>query len=198
MGDGAWRYWVDEQDRRFWTVLGEELLLSRRPYVEVSVQRVRLPDGREIPDFYQVRMQDYALIFPVMEDGRILVLRGYRHGVRGICLGFPGGHMAPGEAPLTAAQRELLEEAGLAAEHWEPLGSFVTSENHRCQTVHFFRALGCKKVALPESGDLEEVELVELDETRLWDALERGEIASLSQASLLALASRRPEKQNRM
>ena len=173
-----------------WTVLSEQHLLSCAPFIEVSKQRVKLPDGREVADFYQLRMPDFAVMIPEMEDGRFLLLRSYRHGPRRVCLNFPGGHLNDGgEDPLEAAKRELLEETGCAARAWTALGAFQTNANHRCQTAHFFKATGCRKVAAADSGDLEDTEEVLMTLAEIEAAIRRGEFALTTQVAAFALAT---------
>jgi ADP-ribose pyrophosphatase len=177
---------------RPWIVRREQMLLSCPPYLEVSAQSVELPDGRMIDDFYQIAMPDYATIFPETEDGRVLLLRSYRHGPRRVCLAFPGGQLARGEPALAAAERELLEETGYRAAAWQALGSFVTQANQRCQTAHFFHARGCAKLRPPDSGDLEEHEeheVLSMTREEILAALARGEFPILEHAALLALVT---------
>lgn len=174
---------------RPWIVRGEQTLLSRPPYIEVSAQCVELPDGRLVDDFYQIAMPDYVCIFPETVDGRVLVLRSYRHGPRRICLTFPGGRLDDGEAALAAAQRELLEETGYEADAWTSLGSFITQANQRCQTAHFFRATGCRKTRAPDSGDLEEQDILSMTEGDTLAAFRRGEFPIVEHVTLLALAT---------
>lgn len=174
---------------RPWTVLAEEPLLSCPPFIDVSRQRIALPDGRTVENYYQVRMPDFAVVCPVLEDGRFLMQRSYRHGPRRVCLNFPGGHLAPGEPALDGAKRELLEETGYAAGEWQDLGAFVTNANHRCQTAHFFRATGCKPIATPDSGDLEELEHLVMTYDEVTAAIRNGEFALVTQVALFSLAT---------
>jgi ADP-ribose pyrophosphatase len=174
---------------RPWTVLAEEPLLSCPPYIDVSKQRIALPDGRTVENYYQVKMPDFAVICPVLADGRFLMQRSYRHGPRRVCLNFPGGHLSEGEPALVAAQRELLEETGHAAADWQALGAFTTNANHRCQTAHFFKAAGCTRVAEPDSGDLEEVEHVAMTYDEVTAAARDGSFALVTQVAMFALAT---------
>jgi ADP-ribose pyrophosphatase len=176
-------------DHSSWTVLSETPLLSRPPFIDVSAQRLALPDGRVVDDYYQVRMPDFAVICPVLADGRFLMQRSYRHGPRRVCLNFPGGHLSPGEAALAAAKRELLEETGHSGEAWQELGSFVTNANHRCQTAHFFKASGCRLVTTPDSGDLEDVEHVPMTYDDVAAAARNSDFALVTQVAMFALAT---------
>lgn len=172
-----------------WRVVAERPVLSRLPYLTVTAHTIELPDGRVIDDYYQLQMPDFSSVYAETADGRILLLRSYRHGARRVCLGFPGGGIAAGEPPADGARRELLEETGYEADRWETLGSFIVNGNQRCCLAHFFKATGCRRVAEPHSGDLEDAELVLLTRDEAIDAMWAGELASLSQVALMALAS---------
>jgi len=174
---------------RHWKVVAERKLLARPPFLVVSAQTVELPDGRRIRDYYQLGMPDFVCIYATTEDGRLLMLRSYRHGPRKVCFNFPGGGVDDGETPARAARRELLEETGFKATRWRSLGSFVTNSNQRCQVAHFFRAGGCRRVAGADSGDLEDSEIVLMKSTKARLILDRGDFASLSHAALFALAA---------
>ncbi|MGR3759132.1 NUDIX hydrolase [Roseobacteraceae bacterium NS-SX3] len=140
-----------------WKTLSRKTVFDAAPYVQVAVETVELPDGRVVEDFYQIEARDFALIVPVMEDGRILMLRQYKHGPRRVSLTFPAGYVEAGEDMQEAAARELLEETGCVAAGWQALGSFASAGNQRHTTGHVFLATGCRRVQAPASGDLEEM-----------------------------------------
>lgn len=177
---------------RPWTVLDSRDLLDAEPFLKVRVETVELPDGRRIPDYYQFDMPSFACIFAEMEDGRIVTYRQYRHGSRRVGLVFPGGHLSPGEAPLDAAKRELLEETGLEAADWTDLGAYVVNANQGGAWSHMFHATGCRRAsdstpADPVPDDLEDTEILYLSRSELLAAIGRGEVHLLTQIALVSM-----------
>jgi ADP-ribose pyrophosphatase len=177
-------------DHTAWRTRSRRTVFASGPVREVAVEVVELPDGRAISDYHVVRLPDYVLVYAVMPDGTVPMLRQYKHGPRRVCLTFPGGAIDDGEAPLDAAKRELLEETGCAATEWEPLGAFVTNANQGCNTAHLFRASGCTRVSVPDSGDLEMMSLVFLDPSTPFGPALLEEIGLASHVALLLLATR--------
>ncbi|TWU39592.1 NUDIX hydrolase [Novipirellula artificiosorum] len=171
-----------------WEVLERREVYSAPPFLALSVDRVRLPDGHVVENFHRIEKPDYALVVPRCRDGRILLLRSYKHGIGAIGLHPPGGHLDKGESPLTAVQRELLEETGYTAARWHSLGSYVTDANQGVCRGHFFMAEDAHPVAEPASGDLEEMELVWLAPDELQASIHAGEVNSLGAIAAITLA----------
>ena len=176
--------------RRFppWTVIDEQLLYAYDPFLRLTRQHVRLPDGRDIRDYHQVVFPDYVTVAARTTDGRYLLVEKYNHGFRRSCMLFPGGLCDPGEPPRRAAARELLEETGYSAPRWRCLGHFRPHSNYGCGQVHFFLADGARPVAPPDSGDLEAMDLRLLSHSALCSYLRSGRNPSLSCAAAFALA----------
>lgn len=170
-----------------WDVLEERELVSAEPWLTVSVQRIKLPDGRLVEDYYRIQLPDYVTIVARAPDRRILLLRQYKHGFGAVRLTLPGGIVERGESPTDTAPRELLEETGCTTSAWRKLGSFIPHANYGCGHAHVFLADNVVRTAEPDSGDLEESEPVWLDESGLKAAIGSGDIVSLSSVAALSL-----------
>jgi ADP-ribose diphosphatase len=173
---------------RPWRTLAREELYAAPPWISIAVETVRLPSGRVVRDYHQIQLPEFASVVAVTTDGRIILQRQYRHGLRRVSLLVPGGMLEKGEAPLRAARRELLEETGYRARRWRRLGTFVPNSNYGCGRAHVFLAQEARRVAAPDSGDLEEVETVLLRPAEARRRLRRGDVASLGTAAALAIA----------
>jgi ADP-ribose pyrophosphatase len=92
------------------------------------VERVtrRLADGR-LHARQVIRHPGAVVIVPVLDDGRICLLRNYRVAVDRELLELPAGTLEPPEPPLETARRELIEETGYRAGTIEPLCDLVMS-----------------------------------------------------------------------
>jgi ADP-ribose pyrophosphatase len=99
----------------------------------------------------------------VLDGDRLWFVRQPREAI-GVpdLLEIPAGKLdEPGEDPLATAQRELAEEIGKRAEHWEPLGSFYTSPGFSSEEVHLFLATGISDA--DERPEVEENERIDVE-----------------------------------
>jgi ADP-ribose pyrophosphatase len=80
----------------------------------VRVDRVRVRDGVE-RDFVVLEGADVAIVVPVHDDGRVVLVRQMRWAWSATGWECPAGHLDPGETPEQAARRELEEESGWRA-----------------------------------------------------------------------------------
>ncbi|QCG92291.1 NUDIX hydrolase (plasmid) [Azospirillum sp. TSH100] len=183
--------------RPVWEVIDRRTLLRTTRDVEVTVETVRLPDGRIIDDYYQVGADDSASVFAETEDGLVVTIGHYSHGARRHCIGLPAGRIGPEETAEDAARRELLEETGYAAAEWTFLGSFVRNGNQGGGTDHLFHARNAHRVGEPASGDLEEMEVGLMTRGELRDALQDNRIAVLAHALGVSLGLLRGEAPGR-
>jgi ADP-ribose pyrophosphatase len=173
---------------RPWKVLEQEQLLSAPPWLHVYRERVQLPSERILDDFYRVVLPDFAVVLPVTTTGEILLVRGYKHGLGRATLTVPAGLMNPGEPPLDAARRELLEETGYEAAEWKQLGRFIVDGNRQCGTMHLFLARNARAITSPQHDDAEELHIQLMQREQVLEALRAGDIATLAGAAAVTVA----------
>jgi len=86
------------------------------------------------------------------------------------------------------AKRELLEETGYEAPHWENLGKYRVDGNRGNGTAHFFLARDAHKVCEIDADDLEEQILLTLSRAEVEAAVARGAFKVLPWQTVMALA----------
>ncbi|HUG47825.1 MAG TPA: NUDIX hydrolase [Candidatus Limnocylindria bacterium] len=84
-------------------------------------------------------------MIPLLPDGRLLLVRQYRHAARETCLELPAGTLdrrddGTIEPPDEAAHRELEEETGHRARRWRRLASFFTAPGFASEEMHLYLA----------------------------------------------------------
>jgi ADP-ribose pyrophosphatase len=77
-----------------------------------------------------VRHRGSAVMMPVDDWNRILLVRQYRLPAGKFLWELPAGKVDEGENPLQAARRELIEETGYRAKKWTKLASFFVSPGY--------------------------------------------------------------------
>ncbi|WP_093851622.1 NUDIX hydrolase [Streptomyces pini] len=108
----------------------------------VRTDRVVMPDGSVAARDYQVHPGSVAVL-ALDEQDRVLVISQYRHPVRHKLWEIPAGLLdVPGENPLSAARRELHEEAHVEAGDWRVLIDIYTSPGGSDEAVRIFLARG--------------------------------------------------------
>lgn len=116
-----------------------ELVIGRR--LRVEERRLARRDGR-VELRQMVVHPGSVVILPLLDDGRIVLIRNRRFTVERTLLELPAGTREPGEEPSLCAARELEEETGYAAGSLEPLLAFYPSPGTSDERMSVFVARG--------------------------------------------------------
>jgi ADP-ribose pyrophosphatase len=162
--------------------------------VDVYADTMEMPDGRTAIWDY-IHHNGAAAVIPVMEDGKILLVKQFRNALDRITLEVPAGKLDyVGEPRIECARRELEEETGYRSDHLEYLLSVNTTVALCNELIEIYVA----DHLIPSKQHLDEDEFVdvqayELDE--LCDMIYKGEICdSKTVAAILAYKDRYQRK----
>jgi ADP-ribose pyrophosphatase len=179
---------VTRKKLRVWQTVSRKIILQHSKFLTMESHTVRLPDGRIIDDWPWLIIPSAAIVLAATPENQFLCFRQTKYAIKGTSLAPVGGMLEPGETPILAAKRELLEEMGCQASEWVHLGSPVMDPNRGIATMHLFLALNARKVAEPDSDDLEDQELLSLGRLEIEKALQAGEFKVLAWSAVVALA----------
>jgi len=108
-------------------------------------------------------------------DPTILIERQYRHAAGQFLFELPAGSIDPGEAPLAAAKRELIEETGFRARKWTKLVRYFASPGFLAESMQIFLAEDIRAgIAQPEAD--EKIEILHLPLSEVLHAIEQGKV----------------------
>src|ERR1700760_188602 len=120
------------------TVTASQLIHTGR-IIKVYSERLHYATGRDY-DIDFVRHPGAAAVVALDGQGRVCVVRQYRHGIQDYQWEIPAGKLAPGEEPAACAVRELAEETGVSAKNWAYLGVFVPAPAIINEIIHLYLA----------------------------------------------------------
>jgi ADP-ribose pyrophosphatase len=115
--------------------------LLKTPIFTVTQDVALDPDGFEIKRAI-VKHGGSAVMMAVDKKKRILLVKQYRLPVEDYLWELPAGRLDPGEKPLEAAKRELIEETGYRAKKWQKLAEFYASPGFLAEKMTIFLATG--------------------------------------------------------
>lgn len=163
---------ADDAHLRETPVARTELL--RGHFLHVVRDTVQLPSGREATREY-VLHPGAVMVIAMLDDGRVVLERQYRHPLRSVLIEFPAGKRDAGEDSLACARREFQEETGYTAREWAFAGRLAptVAYSDECIDIWFARGLEAGERRLDE-GEFLDVFLGTADE--LLVSCRNGEI----------------------
>lgn len=164
-----------------WRVRTSRVVLDD-PWLKVRADACETADGASVDPFYVIETADVACGVVLTCDHDIVLVRQYRHGFAGVTLEPPAGRIDPGEDPVAAMQRELLEETGYAGTSARLLRSWSPNTLRYANRMHVVVIRDAVRREAPKDDPLERIETV------LWPWARRAELWTLPEFANAALA----------
>ena len=133
--------------------------------IKVEKWQVSLPNGKTAPREI-VRHNGAAAIVPVDDRGYVTLVRQHRIAVNKFTWEIPAGKLdSPTEDPFHAARRELEEETGLQAEHWQLLNRIDTTPGFCNERIAIYLATGLSQhPSHPDADEFLQLTRIPLDD----------------------------------
>jgi ADP-ribose pyrophosphatase len=171
-----------------WKILSSEYLFSDR-WFSVRKDKCETPGGKIVDPFYVYEFPTWAAAVPVTEDGKIVMIRQYRHALGETGIELPGGCVDDTDNNLQDAMaRELLEETGYSFSSYQYLGRISANPSANNNLLHMYLATGGKKVAEQQLDENEEIEVLLLSVDEVKQLLRENKIVQAMHVSCLLYA----------
>ena len=162
----------------------ERMLSSSHPWtgrrIRVRVDEVERADGHRTTR--EIVEHPGAVAILAWDGDRLALVRQWRHAPGEVLLEIPAGTLEPDEEPMATARRELAEEVGLSAAHWEDGPTFFTAPGFCDERMHLYLATDLSD----SPADADPDELLEPTWMTLPDALEAIDDGRIRDAKTIA------------
>ncbi len=142
--------------------------ISARSF-SVNLDEVELPSGR-VTERIRVEHPDAAALVPILEDGRIILVKQYRYSIQEETLEIPAGKIDSGEDPEECIRREFIEETGYEVKNLDFILKYVPAIGYSSEVLFIFKGTGIvSQTGNPLSSDeISQVEILSFDEIRSY------------------------------
>ncbi len=171
-----------------WKTISSEYIFNEQ-WFKVRKEVCETPEGKIVDSYYVYDFPTWVGVLPVTEDGKIIMIRQYRHALGEVCIEVPGGCVDETDKDLeAAAAREVLEETGYSFASYEFLGKISPNPSTNSNLLHMFLAKGGKKVAEQQLDNNEEIEVLLLSMDELKQLLKENKILQAMHVSCIFYA----------
>ena len=158
-----------------WKTLDSKLACDTR-WFKVQQDKVQLPNGKTLDDYYVWLQGEISLVVPITEKQEFVLVRQYKYAVDDVVTEYPAGFVGDNEQLEEAAKRELLEETGYASDTLSSLAVFTESPTKIIGKTHVFLAPNARRVAMQNLDANEEIEILVKPWDTVLDMVVKGEI----------------------
>jgi len=171
-----------------WKTLSSTYLFNDR-WFKVRKDVCETPGGKIVDPYYVYEFPTWVGAVPVTGDGKIVMVRQYRHALGETIIEIPGGCVDDTDKDFQEAiARELLEETGYSFSTFDYLGRISPNPSTNTNLLHMFLARGGKKIAEQALDENEEIEVILLTIDELKQLLRENKIVQSMHVSCIMYA----------
>ena len=168
-----------------WNIINKETVFKSKIF-KINKFNCFLPSKNIYNDFYSIDLPDWANVFALTEDNKVILVKQHRLGNNQVTLEVPAGAIDKGEDPLEAAGRELIEETGYAAEKIILIKKISVNPAIQDNICYCYLALNCNKVIKNDLDHAEEIDVVVKDAEEVFNLINTDSVDnSLSYLSII-------------
>ena len=158
-----------------WKTLDSKYLF-KKPWLTVRVDKVQLPTGAIIDEYYILEYPEWVNTIATTKDGMFVFVRQYRHGIGKTVNELCAGVVEEGEDPMDAAKRELLEETGFGGGEWTPWMTISANASTHTNLTHCYLATGVEPIREQQLDNGEDIKVRIFSREEVLEMLRQGEV----------------------
>ncbi|MBO6308497.1 MAG: NUDIX hydrolase [Oribacterium sp.] len=154
-------------------------------WIDFRKSEYRYPDGRTFSPYYSYSRRDYTVIVAADENGDLLCVRQFRHGIKEVTTEFPAGGIEcsdgkeygdkdNAETALDCAKRELKEETGYISDDWTHLITIPSNATIADNYAYVFMARNCRKTSEQQLDETEYLNVETHTPTEIEDLIKNN------------------------
>ena len=158
-----------------WKTLSQKYLIEK-PWLTARVDKVELPTGAIIDEYYVLEYPDWVNTIAITKDGMFVFVRQYRYAIGKTVNELCAGVIEKGEDPMDAAKRELMEETGFGGGKWQKWMTISANPSTHTNLTHCYLAMDVERMDVQHLDQAEDIEVRLFSREKVMDMLEKGEI----------------------
>jgi ADP-ribose pyrophosphatase len=169
-----------------WELLSSKYLFTRKPWLTIREDRVKLNKGLIMDCYYVFEYPDWATVLAIDTEGYFIMIQQYRHALGEISYELSAGVCEDEDQDhLASAQRELLEETGYGGGEWKLWTVNSANPGTHTNLTYCYIAVGVEKIQEQKLDGTEEISVHRLSKAEVLELLERNQIRQSLHAAAL-------------